>query len=311
MERIEIPLRATRMPVALTDIAIGAPLASRLLLGAIVPGQVLAIAALGYYAGSATRDWLVRRGVRYVDFQAEYGSDVSTLVEMGEAARHEEVARIAAALDAGYTAEKYPRAETAARVGRRLTAYLSTLTDQEVVVSSELREYTLARVLAPFALGSCDPLGGDIAIFKDTGLFEPHIIAHELCHRIGYWKELHAQVIAFLALRTSGDPVLVQSARAERLPRHLAVLSGSDPARFHALLDALPVRPELKNALGKLRPVPGSPTGAARALRALYDKRMRLTGQNGVSDYDAGFTTLLATVSRSAPARQPRHHADP
>jgi hypothetical protein len=40
-------------------------------------------------------------------------------------------------------------------------------------------------------------------------------------------------------------------------------------------------------------------------MRRLYDARMRMTGQNGLSDYDVGFTNFLYTFERSSTARQP------
>ena len=43
----------------------------------------------------------------------------------------------------------------------------------------------------------------------------------------------------------------------------------------------------------------------------LYDQRMKLTGQNGVTDYDEGFTNFLWTFCRSKTARVPRWHAAP
>lgn len=316
MRRIEIPGHATYAPVALTDLLVGAPLASRLLLGAFVPGQIVSAGALGFYAGSAARDWAARRHVVYVDFQREYGADVRTLRGMPEADRRAEVQQLARALNDGYTAHRPPRAEVAVRVNRRLTAYLASVTGQEVVTSAEVRAFTLARVVFPFALGACDPVSGDVAIFKDTGLLEPHVIAHEFCHRIGYLKELHAQVLAYLALRTSDDPLLVQSARAERLHRQLAVLSRSDDPRrsralFLELVDGAGLRDELAAAFRALRPPPGRYEAAvSRVMRVAYDQRMRLTGQNGLSDYDEGFTNLLWTFARSETARQPRAHAD-
>jgi hypothetical protein len=39
-------------------------------------------------------------------------------------------------------------------------------------------------------------------------------------------------------------------------------------------------------------------------MRRLYDERMRLTGQNGLSDYDVGFTSFLYTFELSSTARQ-------
>ena len=75
----------------------------------------------------------------------------------------------------------------------------------------------LARLVFPFAMGVCDVISGDVAIFRDTGIFDAHILAHEFTHRKGYWKELHAQVLSYLALVHSGDPLLVQAGLAERL----------------------------------------------------------------------------------------------
>ena len=39
-------------------------------------------------------------------------------------------------------------------------------------------------------------------------------------------------------------------------------------------------------------------------MRRLYEERMRLTGQNGLSDYDVGFTNFLYTFEHSSTARQ-------
>jgi hypothetical protein len=150
-------------------------------------------------------------------------------------------------------------------------------------------------------------ISGDVAIFRDTGIFEPHVIAHEFCHRKGYWKELHAQALAYLALVDSREPFFVQSALAERLHRHLRVLAGQDVAEFNRLVDGLALRPELARAFHALRPVPGAYESAVgKVMRRLYDERMRLTGQNGLSDYDEGFTNFLWTFGRSSTARQPR-----
>ena len=35
------------------------------------------------------------------------------------------------------------------------------------------------------------------------------------------------------------------------------------------------------------------------AMKSLYDQRMKLTGQNGISDYDEGFTNFLWTYGRA------------
>ena len=306
MERIHIPGDATYSPVALTDLLVAAPLASRLLLGATLPGRVLQAAALGYYAGSSIKDWLARGGVRRIDFAREFGADVFQLEEMPDEARQEEVKLLGQQLNDHYDPTRVPRHELAPEVNRHLTRYIAGITGQEVETSSEVRSFSLALLVFPFAYGTCDVISGDVAIFRDTGIFEPHIVAHEFCHRKGYLKELHAQVLAYLALRTSGDPLLVQAARAERLHRQLRALTGDDPVRFNELVGSARLRQELEQAFHALRPVPGAYESAVgRVMKRLYDERMKLTGQNGLSDYDVGFTNFLYTFGRSAQARQP------
>jgi hypothetical protein len=310
MERINIPGDATYSPIALTDILIAAPLASRLLLGATLPGRMLQAAAFGYYAGSSIKDWLARSGVRRIDFLAEYGADVFDLEPMSEGERAVEVRRLAEALNDDYDPSRVDRTELAVEVNRHLTAYIASVTGQVVETSSEIRSFSLAMLVFPFAYGACDVISGDVAIFKDTGIFEPHIIAHEFSHRKGYLKELHAQALSYMALRTSGEPVLVQSARAERLHRQLRAMAGEDPGRFNELVDGVDLRPELQDSFHALRPVPGVYESAVgRVMKRVYDERMKLTGQNGLSDYDVGFTNFLHTFSRSPHARQPAEHA--
>lgn len=310
MDRIRIPNDATYSPVALTDLLLAAPLASRLLLGATLPGRVVQAAALGLYAGSVARDWAARLGVRRIDFKAEYGADVDRLDSQPTALRREEIAALGAALNEGWVAERPPRREAAPRINEVLTAYLATLTGQRVETSNEIRELSLAALVFPFAQGTCDVLSGDVAIFRDTGIFEAHIVAHEFVHRKGYLKELHAQALAYLALRNSGDPQLVQAARAERLHRQLRVLCGEDPAAFREAVDHAGLRPELQEQFHRLRPDPSLyQSVVGEAMKQLYDLRMRATGQNGLSDYDEGFTNFLYTFERSPSARQPRVQA--
>ena len=310
MERIEIPGDATYSPIALTDVLIAAPLASRILLGATLPGRILQAAALGYYAGSSVKDWIARAGVRRIDFLSEFGADVFDLEDTPPEVREREVRLLGEALNAGYDPSRIPREELAPEVNRHLTAYIAAITGQEVETSSEIRSFSLAMVLFPFAYGTCDVISGDVAIFKDTGIFEPHIVAHEFCHRKGYLKELHAQALSYLTLRNSGDAVLIQSARAERLHRQLRAFAGDDVARYNELVEGTRLRPELRKAFDALRPAPGAYESAVgRVMKRLYEERMKLTGQNGLSDYDVGFTNFLHTFSRSDSARQPKEHA--
>jgi hypothetical protein len=309
-EEIRIPNDATYSPVALLDVVAAAPLASRLLLGATLPGRALQVVALGFYAGSVARDWSARQGVRRIDFKAEFGADVDLLSEQPGNSRRVEVQRLATLLNREYTAERLPRRVLAARVNEVLTDFIASITGQRVETSAEVRSFGLARLVFPFAQGTCDPLSGDVAIFTDTAVFEPHVITHEFVHRKGYLKELHAQVLAYMALRNSGDAVLVQSARAERFHRQLRVLHPGDSGEFEAALEETGLREELMDVFRRLRPSPGLyESVVGDMMKNLYDARMKLTGQNGLSDYDRGFTNFLYSFSMSEETGQPRQLA--
>src|SRR4029079_16824000 len=104
----------------------------------------------------------------------------------------------------------------------------------------------------------------------------------------------------------------------ERLHRNLRVLAGEDVGAFDRLVTAVSLRPELRATLLRLPPPPpqGQPRRAGHpplprlqrrfegGLRQLYELRMRATGQNGLSDYDLGFTDFLYTFETSRAARQ-------
>jgi hypothetical protein len=173
-----------------------------------------------------------------------------------------------------------------------------------------VRDFSVARLIFPFALGACDFLSGDVTLFRDVGVFEPHVIAHEFSHRKGYWKELEAQALAYLSLTSSGEPVLIQSALCERLHRDLRALVGDDRPAFRDRVTRSSLRPELKDQFLELErgPTAGPIDRQLEiVMRRLYDERMRLTGQNGLSDYDVGFTNFLYTFELSLTARQEPH----
>jgi len=304
-DEIRISNRATYWPVAPIDLVIGAPLVVRALLGVTPLGRVVQAAVLGAYLGSAVRDWHDRRGIRRIDFRREFGADLHHLVPMPREAREAEVRTLAERLNDEFVPRRLPRRELAVEVDRHLTHYIASITGQRVRTSARVRGFALTKLAFPFALGACDALSGDVAIFKDTGPFEPHVLAHEFSHRKGYWKELHAQALAYLALVASGDPVLQQAARLERFYRHLAVLADKPRGVFDRPAAAAALRPELGKALGELRP-PSTAVGRQLegGMRQVYHTRMRLTGQTGISDYDLGFTNFLYTFETSTTARQ-------
>ena len=305
-DELRIPNEATYAPVSLLDVMAVAPLASRLLLGATVPGRVIQLAAMGLYARSVAKDWSARRGMVRIDFKAEFGADVDLLDEQPRTSREMEVKRLGELLNRDHTDERLPRKELARKVNGVLTDFIAGITGQRVETSDEIRDVSLAGLVFPFAQGTCDILSGDVAIFRDAGIFEPHIIAHEFVHRKGYLKELHAQVLAYLALRNSGDPLLVQAARAERLHRQLRVLSGEDGVGYGEALERAALREELREAFEALSPESSLYRSViGEGMKKLYDARMKLTGQNGLSDYDRGFTNFLHTFRFAEDVRQP------
>src|SRR6266849_768416 len=286
-DEIRISNRATYWPVAPIDLVVGVPLVVRALWGVTPLGRLVQAAVLGAYLGSALRDWRDRRGIRKIDFRREFGANLHHLVPMPREIREAEVRTLAERLNDEFIPRRRGRRELAVEVDRHLTHYIAGITGQRVGTSAEVRGFALSRLAFPFALGACDMLSGDIAIFKDTGPLEPHVLAHEFSHRKGYWKELHAQALAYLSLVASGEPVLRQAARLDRLAMGAAL------------------RPELRKALGELR-APSSVVGRQleAGMRQLYDTRMRMTGQAGISDYDLGFTNFLYTFETSTTARQ-------
>jgi len=262
-------------------------------------------AVLGAYLASAARDWHDRRGIRRIDFRREFGADFHHLLPMPREDREAEVRTLTERLNDEFVPQRRPRRELAVEVDRHLTLYIAGITGQRVRTSTEVRGFALAKLAFPFALGACDALSSDVAIFKDTGPLEPHVLAHEFSHRKGYWKELHAQVLAYLALVSSGEPVLRQAARLERFYRQLRVLAGKERGAFERLAAATPLRPELGTVLGGFGP-PATAVGrqVEAGMRQVYDARMRMTGQTGISDYGLGFTNFLYTFETSTTARQ-------
>ena len=74
-----------------------------------------------------------------------------------------------------------------------------------------------------------------------------------------------------------------EAGRGERGERH-----------YHDLVDRTDLRPELKWSFHALVPrLSAAERAVASVMRGLYDERMKLTGQNGLTDYDEGFTRFL------------------
>jgi len=301
-DEIRISNCATYWTAAPLDLLFATPVVTRFLLGATPLGGLLQGVVVGMYLGSALRDWSDRQSIRRIDFYREFGADVGNIVAMPREIRQAEVRTLARRLNEEIVIERIPRRELAVEVDGALTRYIAGITGQHVRTSTAVRDFALVGLAFPFALGACDLLSGDVAIFRDTGLLEAHVLSHEFSHRKGYWKELHAQVLGYLSLVSSDVPVLRQAALLERLHRNLRVLAGEDCAAFEQLVRSLDLRPELSTALLGLRP---SLTGIERqrvpAPLPFADAADRA---GRYSDYDLGFTNFLYTFETSPSARQ-------
>jgi hypothetical protein len=103
---------------------------------------------------------------------------------------------------------------------------------------------------------------------------------------------------------------MVQSALSERLHRHLKVLA-ERREEYHEMVDGLGLREELAKEMRALKPEIGAYEGAVGAvMKRIYEERLKLTGQNGISDYDEGFTNFLWTFSHSSTALQDKAQAE-
>ena len=99
----------------------------------------------------------------------------------------------------------------------------------------------------------------------------------------------------------------MQSAHCERLHRTWRALVGDDRLAFRDRVERSSLRPELRAQFLDLQRGAAEGTASRQVealMRRMYDERMRLTGQNGLSDYDVGFTNFLYTFELSTTARQ-------
>ncbi len=249
------------------------------------------------WLASSTPYFATTMSLKNLDFQKHFGADVKTLKNQSQGERFGEIETLVEKLNDEYVPQNYEKKELARLVNRELENYLESITGEVVRTSSRIRKFGFFKVLFPFALGACSPIDGEIYIFKDTGVFEPHLITHELAHRHGYMKELHAQALAYLALMNSKNPVFMQSANCERLNRQIMVVNNHDRKQARFFTENSDLRAELRRDFLKLMKKRGIyESVVSLAMLPIYSLRMKLTGQNGLQDYSEGFTNFLYTT---------------
>ena len=305
-DEIWIANRATYWPVAPIDLVVGAPLVVRALLGVTPLGRVVQGAVLGAYLANAVRDWHNRRGIRKIDFRREFGADLHHLVPMPREVREAEVRILAERLNDEFIPQRRPRRELAVEVDRHLTRYIASITGQRVrherrgarLRPLEARVPVRARGLRR-AVGRRRDLQGhrppraarrsrtSSATARATGRS-----CTRRCSPISRWSP-------------PGSPSCGRPRGSSASIATCACWRASESGAFERLAATAALRPELGTVLGALRP-PATAVGRTveAGMRQVYDTRMRMTGQAGISDYDVGFTNFLYTFETSTTARQ-------
>jgi len=251
----------------------------------------------GAYALSSGIDLVQKSRTRRINFQEAYGYGVKNLPSMPLEERIKEARTLAEKLNDEFATADLPDGYLGSLVEEELSRYIEQRTGQKVKNSFLFRTSGVMRSLFPFAKGAADPISGEIALFEEMGVFRPHVIAHEFAHRKGYLKELEAQVLSYLALSESNSSYLRQSVNCERLSSQFSVIAEDIGRTRTEVVEESGLRPELQQDFVERKKSGGLYERAISAVMLpLYNLRMKATGQNGLSDYDRGFTNFLYAI---------------
>jgi len=299
IEEILVPNFISKIPIPILDSAVVITIASIITkkYGLDNVSDYLQYATglfMGSYFFSALLDATQRTKVKKIDFKEVYGKDLKNLKSMKLEDREGKIKELTEKLNDEYVPQNYKRKELAEIVNEELTNYISGITKQRIITSPKVRSFGISKLIYPFAAGGCDILGCEVYIFKKLGVFEPYIIGHEFAHRKRYMKELEAQVITYYSFMSSNNPVLVQSANCEELNGHFVVLSDWNRYVKTDIVENSGLRPELKKDFMIRRGKPGLYENiVSKIMLPLYNLGMKLSGQNGLHDYDEGFTNFI------------------
>ena len=118
-------------------------------------------------------------------------------------------------------------------MNEQLTAYIASITGQRVETSDGSTERGAREDPFPFRAWVLATSSPATSRSSGTPASSSRISSHtSSAIEKATYKELQAQAIAYLALSSSDDPVLVQAARSERLHRDLRVLADGDLDRL-------------------------------------------------------------------------------
>jgi hypothetical protein len=188
-------------------------------------------------------------------------------------------------------------------VNKALTDYMEERTGIRFETSDRIRGFGVLKILYPFALAGNFILGSEVYLFNSqSGVLNPFIIGHEFAHRKNRFKELDAQVWAYLSLLYSNDPILVQGAKAGRLRSQLLSVASivdkdknraqAEETKAEAITAYRGLRPELKTDFDRSLIFPLYKRVLAGMVFPIYGLYLLLTKQRP-SDYNSGFTNFL------------------
>jgi len=298
---IKVPLISSKLPVSPLDFLVASNIGG--LASGLINPSLPVYFALGTLAVFYT--WILGCGIPYkqklfqakkINFLETFGADIKHLNEMPLEERAREESVLIQKVNDEYSPPSNNRREITEKVEEVVTAFLSGYTGERVETKGKVRKNNLiGKVFYPFALGITNPMDGDITVPGGLGVMEAGTIAHETAHRKGYMKEMEAQVIAYLALSTSGDKELVQSANCDRLLYQMRSMASKRRVRIKNIQNS-GLRDEIKRDF--LKCCRRGPYAALMrtAITPIYVLRMKLSGQKNMDDYSKGFTNFLYTI---------------
>ena len=256
-KQIDMPNLFLESPLSMIDISFSGMIAGIALSACnqfelATASYAIGILPIVMRSASTLLDMHASKDVVLIDLKSDYGVDVNNLRLMPREERLKEARTLTKLLNDSYTAKKYCMKELRKKTNSALTEYISSVTGQIVNTKDGIQKTMSLGIFHPFARGGNLPIGSEVYFGKDHGIFNPFTLAHEFVHRRDYTAEYECQIIAYKALVSSEDPVLVQSAYSERLLRQLQILKyhENDESEFNEVYDVL--RPEIKKDFEEL-----------------------------------------------------------
>jgi hypothetical protein len=168
---------------------------------------------------------------KIINFERAFGisSDRDNLTEMPKEERVIEISRLIEIINDQYIPYDISTEEATDLVNNAVANLKSENNTGESAIYSPhtLVEPSLSqKILYPYLAGQ--RLGNQATVIHSKGTIdEPCTIAHEFAHVEGHSSEIEAQVISYLALRGSGEPLLELCAHYDRLDQQTAVVKSN------------------------------------------------------------------------------------